>query len=349
MNYYYARKNTIELVIFSNYMIEQNGVIRNNKTGEIRKLRKNAAGYNVCCVCDNSGKLRNIQVGRALASLRGPPPTPYHTADHIDRDRKNDTLNNIRWATRKEQNDNQVRPQTMKDALVIVKDDIEKTVNEWVCYLKDQKNHLGHEYTTNTIKQYAQKKQHGFSYKEYPDLPGEIWKEIVGSKNTKGRWEISDMNRVKYITRYAINVLSDDRLGILSGYPTIRINGKQWLCHVLAFMTFYPDKWVEKTHKEFVLHEDDNKMDFRPHKLRIGTQAENGMDAHNNGCYDGKKSGRMKCASYINGVLEKVHESQRDAVEYLKSKGYSKAASQGISRAINSKNKTAYDRTWEPI
>jgi len=44
MDYYYARKKTSELVKFSNYTIDKNGDIRNNKTGEIRKLRKNAHG-----------------------------------------------------------------------------------------------------------------------------------------------------------------------------------------------------------------------------------------------------------------------------------------------------------------
>lgn len=59
-----------------------------------------------------------------------------------------------------------------------------------------------------------------------------------------------------------------------------------------------------------VLHEDDDKLDFRPHKLRLGTSSQNSRDAYNNG----KQSERVKCASYIDGVLEKEHLSQSDAL-----------------------------------
>ena len=31
------------------------------------------------------------------------------------------------------------------------------------------------------INHYAQKKQHGFAYKKYPDLLGEIWKDVTAN------------------------------------------------------------------------------------------------------------------------------------------------------------------------
>ena len=98
-----------------------------------------------------------------------------------------------------------------------------------------------------------------------------------------------------------------------------------------------------------VLHEDDDKEDFQPHKLRLGTQSDNTKDAYDNEKYDGKKSARMKCASYVNGVLEKDHISQMDAAEYLKSKGHPNASYCGIGKALSDKQKTAYGRTWQKI
>jgi hypothetical protein len=38
-----------------------------------------------------------------------------------------------------------------------------------------------------------------------------------------------------------------------------------------------------------VLHEDDDKEDFRPHKLRLGTRSDNAKDAHDNGKFDSTK------------------------------------------------------------
>ncbi len=338
-------------VIFNKYIIE-NGIILNTKTRTIVRYRKNGK-YNRCSVYDNYGKARSILVSRAIASsIIGPPPSSGHTADHIDRNTMNDNDDNIRWLCKRGQSKNRKMPDTLKTARVVVKDGIEKTINEWVVYLKDQKNHMGHGYTNNSIKSYAQKKQHGFSYKEYPTLPGEIWKEIEGSKSKLGRWEISNMSRVKYITAFTENVLSGDRLGLSNGYPSIRFDEKSWGCHVLAFMTFFPDEYENKKPGEMVLHEDDDRLDFRPHKLRLGTQSENTLDAYNNGKYDGTKSARAKCVSYVNGVFEKEHDSQDDAVKFLKSNTkYIKATKSNISLVVNNSynRKTAYGRTWKLI
>jgi hypothetical protein len=78
------------------------------------------------------------------------------------------------------------------------------------------------------------------------------------------------------------------------------------------------------------------------------------MDAHDNGCHDGKQKERQKCASYIDGVFEKEHESQTDAMRYLKSVGFDKASFKNISRALGKKLSTdepkkAYGRTWKRV
>lgn len=185
----------------------------------------------------------------------------------------------------------------------------------------------------------------------YIYIPDEIWKEIISSKNSRDCWEISDMNRFKYITKYAENVSSGDRLGLSGGYPTITINGKHWRCHILSFMTFFPDEYANKKPDEMVLHEDDDPLDFRPNKLRLGTQSENSIDAHNNGKYDGAKSAMMKCVSYIDGIYEIMHDSQNNAVKYLRHIGYNKASGGNINNVLNDKYKSnfAYDRTWKKV
>lgn len=345
----YYSKNGI-IIEFNKYTIG-NGVIKNAK-GEPMAYSKNKAGYNKCGVTDDNGKQRIIYVARAIAStIYGPPPSLAHTADHKDKNRGNDTDGNIRWLCKPGQAQNRDMPETNKSAFIIIKDGIEKTVKEWVEHLKGEKNPFGREYTNVVISMYAIRNQHGFSYKKYDDLPDEIWKEIVGSKTTQGRWEISDMNRVKYITKHAENVLSGERLMLNGGYPVIGINGKQWLCHILAFKTFFPDEYATKKPDEMVLHEDDDKIDFRPHKLRLGTQSKNITESHDNGCRDGTKTARMKCVSYIDGIYEIMHNSQGDGAKYLKSIGYDKANHNNIGKALkafrNGKVIIRYDRTWK--
>ena len=242
-------------------------------------------------------------------------------------------------------------PEFNKSSFIVVKDGLEKNIKDWVKYLKDETNHIGRKYTIPMIRKYAQTKQYGFSYKKYPDIPGEVWREINNSNNKMGRWEISNMNRVKYITSIAENVLSGERLCMKNGYPKININGKPLYCHILVFKTFFPDEYAMKKSDEMILHENDDPMDFRPHKLRIGTKSDNGIDAHNNGSFDGKKTMRVKCTSYINGIFEKEYESQDAAAKYLKSQGYMKASQGNISQALiasrDGKILVKYDRSWK--
>jgi hypothetical protein len=343
-------------VIFNKYTCDALGIIKNKKSGRTPSYGNKE--YNEFTVRDDEGKQRTIYVGRAVAStFLGKPPTPEHTANHIEsKQKKNDALTNIRWNCKKGQRDNQIRQDTLKSAFFVVKDGIEKTVNEWVECMNATKSPKEREFTKKMINHYARRKQHGFEYKEYPDLEGEDWKDIEGSKNRKGRWEISNMNRVKYITNHAENVLWSERLGRNpDGYPVVAINGKSWKCHILAFQTFHPELWDAKKPDELVLHEDDDKEDFRPHKLRLGTASDNKKDSHDNGKYDGTKTAWFKCASYIDGEHEENHLSQSAAAEYLKNKGCSESSIKNIASKIGKalsdkyKNKSAYGRTWQKI
>ncbi|AGE48916.1 hypothetical protein PBCVAP110A_723L [Paramecium bursaria Chlorella virus AP110A] len=339
-------------VVFSKYTIDILGIIKNKKSGKTPSYGNGM--YNRCNVYDDNGKERKILIGRAVAStFLGKPPTPEHTADHIEsKQKKNDVLTNIRWLCKSGQSSNQIRPETLKSAFIVVKDGVEKTVNEWVGHMNDIKMPEDRKFTYGMINGYARLKQRGFAYKEYPDFDGEKWKEIEGSRTERDDyWKISNMNRIKYITNIVTeNVLWGDRLGRKNGYPIVAINGKQCQCHTLAFAAFYPELWAAKKPEESVLHEDDDREDFRPHKLRLGTASDNRKDAHDNGKYDGTKSARMKCASYIGGIIEKDdYLSLTDAVEYLKSKGYPKAAQSNISMALSGDRKSAYGRTWQKI
>lgn len=277
---------------FEKYTIDTLGIITNKRTKEILRSRENEDGYNYVGVYDNGSKRRAIRVARAIASTFIGPPPSNHTVDHINRVRNDDTLDNIRWSDQSEQKNNRNLPETLISAFIIVKDGIEKTAKEWVDYLKYEENHMKRRYTDTMIRTYAQRKHLGFAYKEYVDLPGEVWKDIENSYTWKGKWKISDMNRVKYVTKHAENVIDGDKICMSNGYPKIWVSGKNWPCHILSFKTFFPEKWDNKKTDEIVLHEDDDRLDFRPHKLRLGTQSENITDAHDNGKYDGTLSAR---------------------------------------------------------
>jgi hypothetical protein len=333
------------LTVFNKYYLDSSDHIVNKKTNKRMSYVQDKRGYYSCSLVDNVGKRRGIRIVRMLASTHhGKPPSLEHTADHINRIKSDDHIDNIRWATLPEQRINQDRPKTNNSSQIIVKDGVEKTIKEWVEYLKGTKNPNNLDYTENMIKKYTRQKKLGFDYKEYPDLLNEEWKEIVGSKTKTGHWEISNMNRVKWITSYTKNVLSGERICLMNGYPSIKFNGRSWMCHILSYKAFFPEEYANKKLNEMVLHEDDDRKDFRPQKLRLGTRSDNGKDAYDNG----KLNTRVKCASYINEFFEKEHESQAEAARYLKNIGFNKASDSGIRTAIK-KKKIRYKRTWKLV
>lgn len=334
-------------VIFDKYTMDTTGISRSKKSGKELSFRL-LNGYYMMTVYDNDGKNCQISVARAVAStFLGKPSTLQHTADHIISNQKlNNDISNIRWACKRGQSNNRTTPNKYKSAFVIVKDGLEMTTKEWLEHLKNTKNYFGKSYTATIINRYAIGRHHGFSYKEYPDLEGEVWKHVKDSENKRGRWEISNKSRMKYVTKHMSNVLSEEQFNMVNGYPYVGINGKQKLCHILSFEAFYPD--IPRGDL-IVLHNHDDKTDFKPENLRLGSASENAMDAYDNGRRSGTKSARTKCASYIDGILEKEHDSQTDAMKYLRDNGYEKATSSNISLVLSGDRENAYGRTWNLI
>jgi hypothetical protein len=286
-----------------------------------------------------------------VSTFLGKPLTLDHSAEHIDsKNKNNDIISELTWIDHSGQNKNRNDPEVNLCAYVIVRNSLEMTAKEWVKYLSDEKTFTGRKYTESVIRSYAKRMTNGFSYKVYDDLPDEKWYKVINSENKMGRWEISDHNRIAYVSKFARNVIDANRFGFTGKYPKIAINGKNRRLHDVAFESYYPEEYASKKPGEIILHQFDNKLDFRPHVLRIGTRSENAKDSHDNGRYDGTKSARVPCCSYIDGVFERRHESEDVAAKYLRINGYPNASNKNISRALKAlqQNKVSvtYDRTW---
>jgi len=338
-------------LISKKYTIDTLGVVQYATPSggrESPSISWNKGGYARVSITHDKKKY-GLLVARIVAStFLGPPPDSSYTTDHKNKIRDDNRFDNIRWLDPSGQSKNQDRPETYKSALIIVNDTLNKemTAEEWIDEFKKSN---GESYTPERIKQFARQKKHGFHVKEYPDLEGELWKPVIGSENKNGRWEVSNMSRMKYITNHAENVFSGKRFCLDNGYPTVFMNGKHVECHVVVFKTWFPELYAAMKPHEMILHEKDDRKDFRPEKLRIGTPPMNVKDAHDNGKYDGTLRERQQCASYINGVFEKNHESQLDAAKYLKENGWPKAQDSKISQALQGKQQSAYGRTWKKL
>ena len=88
------------------YQASNLGRIRSLKTKAKKVLKQNcnARGYYVVNLFDKEGKLSHVQVHRIIALTWIPNPDNKPTVDHIDRNKENNNVENLRWATSAEQN-----------------------------------------------------------------------------------------------------------------------------------------------------------------------------------------------------------------------------------------------------
>ena len=298
---------------------------------------------------------RGRLIGRAmLSTFFGPPPNLTFTADHIESERKlDDDLSNLRWLHKSGQVKNRIMPETYKSARLIVNDlfpEDELTAKEWTeLFTKSD----GTKYRHKTISKLARTKKNGFSYKTYDNLDDEEWK-IYGDLD-KNHVAISNMNRVKDVTFSSSgreeHVRTSEQLCMKSRYPCIIIDGEPHYIHVLVFQLWYPEKWKNKNSDEMVLHKKDNRLDFRPENLYLGTPSKNGIDAHDNGKYDDTQSVRQPCIAYKDDAVVEEFKSIHDAARYILKYNETltfDAARGGIRYALD-KDKLYEGFTWKRI
>lgn len=94
----------MEIQDYSNYLIYEDGTLYNKKTKNYIKSHKNKNGYLYNCLTKNSKskfKLNHRLVALAYISN----PNEYNDIDHIDSDRTNNNVNNLRWCNRSMNNE----------------------------------------------------------------------------------------------------------------------------------------------------------------------------------------------------------------------------------------------------
>jgi len=331
---------TLKKQIYNKYEINKACIIRHKRLKRPMTCHL-VDGYYKVTVCDDTGKRKPLSVARAmLSTFIGPPPSPLHTADHKESEHKTDNrLGNLRWADETEQKLNQIRPETQNSAFIIVHGGEELTSKEWA-------ERTG--VSDSAIRKRAQNVRNTeWLYKIYDDLPGEEWKFVKDSKNSQGWWMVSTFGRVAYHKDANIRkVSSPEELSMWNGYPRIKINGTPRTVHSVVFQTFRPEEYKAMKSDEMILHENDDRMDCRIDKLRIGTRSQNGRDAHDNGKYDGTKSVRRPCEAR-QGEWSKPFDSLADAVKWLQdTTEYDQANTGPISNCLDGRQKTAYGFAW---
>lgn len=87
-----------------NYSINKQGQVRNDKTSHIKKPTLNKRNGYLVVDLYKDNKREKVPIHRLVAEAFIPNPENKLTVDHIDGNRQNNSIDNLRWATYGEQN-----------------------------------------------------------------------------------------------------------------------------------------------------------------------------------------------------------------------------------------------------
>lgn len=95
----------MEIADYPNYLVYEDGRIFSIKSRKMLKPTISHKGYHRVFLC-NDGKKKGFRISRLVAIHYIPNPENKPEVDHIDRNKTNNHVSNLRWVTRSENQQN---------------------------------------------------------------------------------------------------------------------------------------------------------------------------------------------------------------------------------------------------
>jgi hypothetical protein len=275
---YLTSKN--ELISYQDYETDGDIIRRIDNKHEM-SIQINEDGYKTVRLRKN-GKSYTCRISRLiLTTFKDDSLSSNQTADHEDRSRNNDNINNLNWKSHSDQNKNrntyqqknQWTPVCRLNSVGIMK--TYKNLEEAAVDMNCNKQSI-----CNWLSGMKSKKrdEHGghyiWKYPEEKDLEGEIWKQVseIHHVSQFGRIKVK-VNDIYSSKKYAKEYKTS------AGYPQISINGSLKGIHLIIAKEFLPNP----DNKPNVNHKDRNRNNCDVTNLEWITQRDNIIHANDNG------------------------------------------------------------------
>jgi hypothetical protein len=187
-----------QIADFPKYSISSNGRVKNKK-GLLLKLSPRRKGYVFVALYDNEGNSKTRAVHRLVALAFIPNPENKPQVDHINRNKSDNKVTNLRWATCSENNKNKGKLKNPPRSKRVIQFSLSgEYIEEWEsAATASRKLHIDHSGILRACTGKRGTKTCGkFKWKFSPDvkIEGEIWKTTCIEGETV---EVSDKGRIK--------------------------------------------------------------------------------------------------------------------------------------------------------
>lgn len=300
----------------SKYEMTQCGKIRAVISKRELSFQLTKRGYTrVTLICDNGKRLpRSLHQLLALTFL--PNPEGHKEIDHIDRNRANNHLSNLRWASRKMQNVNRAqmkqylsrRPiwqlspsgERLKRFLCVTEAAKELNISTGVLHdvLRKRKvytaaGNASYKQTAGGFRwEFCNQAEDLYTDEEWRPLPSDLYPGCEGTL-------VSNMGRYK---RPNGHIIDTNRVEL--HYVGIVLNGKYCKAHRVVASVFCPNDDPER--KTICNHINGNMHDNRSANLEWVTPSENASHAHKSGLCPNTRKVEQRNA---NGQVIAIHDS----------------------------------------